>query len=361
MQRIGIVGGGLAGLCVAFWRANAGDSVVLFEAQTRLGGQIWSEVVDGFVIDHGAEGFVARSEALVELAAELGIRAELVDQMLGDSLRFEGSELIRLAPGEAARALGFQVDPNDLGRGVRAFTLGMGQLTDTLAALLQAEGLRARVEVRLGARARAITLQDGPAVALASGGVEAFDKVVIAIPALPAAALLEPCAGPAARELLHAKTSSSVTVSLAFRRGDVQHALDATGFVVTKPEQAFGLRACTFTSSKLPGRAGPAHALLRCFFRPAPEELRDMDDAAWAERAQVSLGRVLELAGGPQRAWVSRWPQALPIFDDAHVARVRALEAALVGGGVVLAGSAFHGSGIDAAVRSARRAAHGLD
>jgi oxygen-dependent protoporphyrinogen oxidase len=79
MQRIGIVGGGLAGLCVAFWRARAGDRVVVFEALARLGGQIWSEAADGFVIDHGAEGFVARSQALVELATELGIAAELVD------------------------------------------------------------------------------------------------------------------------------------------------------------------------------------------------------------------------------------------------------------------------------------------
>ena len=113
-------------------------------------------------------------------------------------------------------------------------------------------------------------------------------------------------------------------------------------------------------SSKLPGRAPPSHALLRLFFRPTPEQLRDESDAEWVLRAE----RCAALAFGPlvpaERAWVSRWDRALPVFDAAHRARVSALEAALVGSGVLLAGAAFHGAGIDGAVRSAEAAALGL-
>jgi oxygen-dependent protoporphyrinogen oxidase len=54
---------------------------------------------------------------------------------------------------------------------------------------------------------------------------------------------------------------------------------------------------------------------------------------------------------------VSRWVDALPVFDDAHRAAVAALERALAPRSIALAGSAFHGSGIDAAVRSAEHAA----
>ncbi|HEY1536931.1 MAG TPA: FAD-dependent oxidoreductase, partial [Polyangiaceae bacterium] len=63
MQRIAVIGGGIAGLTVALRRAEAGDQVTLFEAGPKVGGQLSSESRDGFLIEHGAEGFVARSEA----------------------------------------------------------------------------------------------------------------------------------------------------------------------------------------------------------------------------------------------------------------------------------------------------------
>jgi oxygen-dependent protoporphyrinogen oxidase len=68
---------------------------------------------------------------------------------------------------------------------------------------------------------------------------------------------------------------------------------------------------------------------------------------------------VLSVRGAPLRAWVTRWPDALPVHDDAHKANVAALEAAIERAAwpIVLAGAAFHGSGIDAAVQSGQRAA----
>jgi oxygen-dependent protoporphyrinogen oxidase len=53
------------------------------------------------------------------------------------------------------------------------------------------------------------------------------------------------------------------------------------------------------------------------------------------------------------RQWVSRWSDALPVFDPAHKQAIAALETALKGSHIALAGSAFHGAGIDAALRSA--------
>jgi protoporphyrinogen/coproporphyrinogen III oxidase len=354
MRRIGIVGGGLAGLAVASWQGAVGDRVVLFEASPRLGGQLWTEAAAGCVIEHGAEGFVARSQALVELARELGIGDRLVDQRLADSLRLEGGQLVRLAPGEAARALGFQVDQAELGRGVRAFVQGMGELTDALA-----KRISPYADVRLGVAVRSIETAGGLRV-VTDAGAEAVDALVVATTAARAALILRESFGQAAEAVGQAQTSSSVTVSLLYSRRAVAHPLDATGFVVAEPERAGGLRACTFTSSKLPERAGGEQALLRCFFRPTPAELGGLDDAAWSERAERSLAPVLGIEQPAQRTWVSRWPDALPIFDSAHVERVKALEAVLGPRRIFLAGAAFHGSGIDAAVRSARAAAAAL-
>jgi oxygen-dependent protoporphyrinogen oxidase len=171
--------------------------------------------------------------------------------------------------------------------------------------------------------------------------------------------MLEQSFGAKAGALRAARLHSSVTVSLAFPRECVNHPLDGTGMVVPKPEELDGLRAVTFASSKLPERAPPGHLLLRAFFRPSAEELGH-SDRAWKSRTERALSRALPLLGEAEHAWISRWPAALPVFDDAHRARVVELEHALSPHRIVLAGSAFHGSGIDAAIRSAEKAALAL-
>ncbi|MGK3992023.1 protoporphyrinogen/coproporphyrinogen oxidase [Sorangium sp. So ce1024] len=350
MGRVAIVGGGLAGCVVALRRAAAGDRVTLVEASPRLGGQLWTERVDGFVVEHGAEGFIARSEAVPALAGALGIAGDLVGQETLRSFGFDGA-LRELAPGEAASFLGFQVPRDELGKGIRTFRLGMAQLTDALAGALAAD---ARVDVRLSAAAASLARAGGCLrLSLAGGGAIDADAAVIATNAAGAAALL----GEPARPLRGAETLSSVTVSLAYPRATIEHPLDGTGFVVADGHQAHGFRACTFTTSKFAGRAPAGRVALRLFFRPEPADLEALDDAAWTARAEASLARVLPVRGPAERAWVSRWPSALPVSTPAHAARVREVEQALAGSGVLLAGSAFHGSGIDAAVRSAEAAA----
>jgi oxygen-dependent protoporphyrinogen oxidase len=185
--------------------------------------------------------------------------------------------------------------------------------------------------------------------------------VIVATSAAVAAGLLAPLAGEPARALSQAKVQSSVTVELAYPRDAIAHALDGSGFVVAASAQQHGLRACAFTSSKFEGRAPPGKVSLRLFFRPGADDLPALDDAAWVARASAALARVIAVRGEPLRAWVSRWPDALPVFDPAHRAAVAALEHALGGRPALLAGSAFHGSGIDAALRSAEQAAATLD
>jgi oxygen-dependent protoporphyrinogen oxidase len=129
---------------------------------------------------------------------------------------------------------------------------------------------------------------------------------------------------------------------------------------VATEHQQQGFRACSFSSSKLPDRAPPAFALLRLFFRPEPGDLEQLSDDAWVRRAVEQLGRAIPMRGAVEQSWVSRWGSALPVFDAAHRERVAALEVALAGQNIWLAGAAFHGSGIDAAVRSAESAARAV-
>jgi oxygen-dependent protoporphyrinogen oxidase len=345
-----VIGGGLTGLTVAFRRSRAGARVVVLESSQRLGGQLHTERVGGFVVEHGAEGFVAGSEVVPTLAAELGVADRLVDQLEQRSYGFDGSRLATLAPGEAARFLGFQVPAKELGHGIRAFRGGMQDVIDALAAALSG-----RVEINTQAPVvRVEPLADGARVLLQDVAMEARE-VVIATPALPAARLMEDAVGAPAAAMRDAGLSSSVTVSLAYPSAALDHPLDATGLVVAENAQVEGFRACTFTSSKLPARAPAGWRLLRLFYRPRADEITRLDDRSWIDRAERSVASVLPVRAPPEQAWVSRWENALPIFDDAHRARVAALEQALASTRVRMAGSAFHGSGIDAAVRSAFR------
>ena len=349
MARVAVIGGGIAGLRVAQLRARAGEAVTLCEASDRMGGQLQTERNAGYVVELGAEGFVASSAAMESLASELGIGSSLIGQLTLQSFGFDGKALVALAPGEAAQFLGFQVPRRDLGKGIRAFASGMQEVVEAIVRSLPPD-----VDVSVGEPVEKLRRVGSHWHVTTSRRTLEVERVVVATAARSASRLLEPELGEPARALARAALLSSVTVSLAYERAAIAHPLDGTGFVVAEAAVLDGLRACTFTSSKLAGRAPSDHALLRAFFRP-PEDDIDRDDAWWSERAERGILRVLAPTARPTRTWVSRWRAALPVFDAAHEARVTALEAALAGSQVTLAGAAFHGSGIDAALRSAER------
>lgn len=348
-MNVAVIGAGLSGLAVARGRARRGDSVTLFESESRTGGQLSTLRERGFVIEYGAEGFVAGSNAVPALAAELGLSDQLCDQSINLSYGFDGSGLTPLAPGDAARFLGFQVKSDELGRGVKTFRDGMQALSDALTAQLSPG-----VSLELTRRVTELEAQSsGIRLTLHNGETSEFDAVVIATSAEHASRLLARDFGAPARALAESETLSSASVSLAYRRSDIVHPLDASGFVVAVAAQRDGLRAGSFCSSKFENRAPAEHALIRVFFRPRDGELAALGDEVWVERAVRGLERIFPLHSSPVGSWVSRWDRTLPVSNSAHAARVQELETALATSRIWLCGSAFHGSGIDAAVRSA--------
>ena len=355
-MQVAVVGGGLAGLVAARELAAAGAAVTVLEASTTLGGQIRTRRDGGFVIDDGAEGFVSGDQDVPELCRALGL-GDQVPQIERRSLLLRDGMLAELSAGEAAALLGIQASSEDLGRGIVSLKHGMGALIDALAA-----GIRKTAQVRTGSPVAALTRTGGKWRLEGAGTppVEA-DAVIVACAPRAAADFIASIAPEAAEALRSISLMSNVSVSLAYERAAVSHPLDASGIVVSPKEaSAEGLRACAFSSSKFANRAPAGSVLLRAFFRPDDSELA-IGDRTWEERATRVLGRVLGIRGAPARAWVARWPHALPIYARDHVSMIDDVAISLRSvGPLELAGAAYHPGGVPGAVRSGRFAARRL-
>lgn len=350
--RVVVVGAGLSGLAVAARLVSVKRDVLVVEASSRAGGQLQTFRESGLIVELGAEGFVARSRAVPELCSLVGIAGSLIEQLTTDTYSVEGSELVLLPRGEAARRLGFQVPPEELGRGIRSLALGMGELTDALVAHIGAGRVRLGTAARLLERSGA-----GLRVELDDGSHEAAGAVVLATPARLASALLEPLGFAESAPLAAAPLLSNVSVNLLYQRAQFRTYPAGSGLIFPDRFANVGLRALSLVDHKFVGRVPAGQALLRVFFRPVGDALDAWSDARFAAEAGRAIAQVLGASGEPARSWVSRWADALPVFSPNHRTEAAALDQALQPLGIHVTGSAFHGAGIDAAVASAERVA----
>ena len=123
--------------------------------------------------------------------------------------------------------------------------------------------------------------------------------------------------------------ASSATVGLAFRRADVRHPLNGSGYVVPR-EEGNGILAASWLSSKWPGRAPDDRVLLRTFVGGGrdPRALEKSD----AELVALSLDAIrpiLGVTGAPLLTRVYRWERANAQHEVGHVARMAAIDRAL--------------------------------
>jgi oxygen-dependent protoporphyrinogen oxidase len=85
-----VIGGGITGLSAA-WRAQTlskTTEITVLEKGHRFGGKILTEHRDGFVLEAGADGFLARKPAGIDLCYELGIKDLLREQVPRQSRSF---------------------------------------------------------------------------------------------------------------------------------------------------------------------------------------------------------------------------------------------------------------------------------
>jgi oxygen-dependent protoporphyrinogen oxidase len=75
---VAIVGGGIAGLTVAYDLRKSGCHTLLLEAQDRVGGLIQTTETDGLILEGGPDALMTQKPAGLGLCRELGLEAEIV-------------------------------------------------------------------------------------------------------------------------------------------------------------------------------------------------------------------------------------------------------------------------------------------
>ena len=219
---------------------------------------------------------------------------------------------------------------------------GLSRLIDALNAQIEAQVITGQCVVeleRVGTADYRLTLADGRKLVA--------DAVVLTTPAYVTAELLEALSPEAAELLAEIPYVSTAVVTLAFRRRDIEHPLDGTGFVVPRVEGR-AITACTWSSSKWPGRAPQGFVLLRGFFRHnGQENVLQLSDDGLIDLAIRELRDLLGLRGEPALARVHCWPKAMPQYHVGHVERLAQIESALrEHSGIWLAGAAYRGIGL---------------
>ncbi len=199
----------------------------------------------------------------------------------------------------------------------------------------------------------------GYTLGLAGGETVGARAVIVAAPGPRIAPVLAPIVPEAAKALRAVPFASSATVLLGFRRPDVAHPLDGYGMVVPQSE---GLRtsACSFFSTKFPGRAPEGHVLLRGFLGGTRDPgVLALSDDELVGLVRREMGPVLGLGGAPVMARVFRWPEGTPQLEVGHMDRMAEVERGLAAvPGFFLTGAGVRSTGIPDSVADATRAAN---
>ena len=242
--------------------------------------------------------------------------------------------------------------------GFVTFRGGQYELVEAVERALTASSLAERTTIRKDAAVTRLEEGTSYTVTLADGSTLEADAVIFATPAYATAeaiAELDPEAAEAMRAIPYIATA---TVNVAYRRADVPHALDGSGWTTPRVERRPVL-ACTWSSAKFDGRAPADVALFRAFVGDATNQSVARESDAELERiVRGELTRVLGVCAEPVLVQINRFARAMPQYNLGHLERVATIDARLAQHpGLAVAGSAYRGVGIPDVVTSGRRAA----
>ena len=233
---------------------------------------------------------------------------------------------------------------------------GLTSLVDAVASRLPSEAIRLNTSVeRITQDAGQWTVQITNPAGMST---IACDAVIVAASAQQAARMLRQLDPALSNELTGIPSAGTSIVSLAYRRDQIENAMEGFGFVVPAIENR-RILAASFSSVKFAGRAPDGMVLVRVFVGGACQsDLANLPDEALRQLASEELKSLLAIRGEPLWADIARWPGSMPQYHVGHGERVAAIErSAARWPGLALAGNAYHGVGIPHCIHSGQSAA----
>ncbi|MQA29394.1 MAG: protoporphyrinogen oxidase [Luteitalea sp.] len=236
----------------------------------------------------------------------------------------------------------------------RSLPGGLSELVTALVAAMPRRSIRLRTPVD---RVRC-DRSDGFRVETHSGELIRARALVLCTPAYVTSQILREAAVDLAQLCAEVRYASTATVALAFTRGQVDHPLNGSGFVVPRVERS-GILAASWLSSKWSHRAPADRVLLRTFVGGARDPAAlDRADAELVTLSRQALEPLLRITGAPLLTRVYRWVRASAQHEVGHLARMAAIDRALERHpGLFVTGSGFRGVGIPDCIADGRSTA----
>jgi oxygen-dependent protoporphyrinogen oxidase len=188
---------------------------------------------------------------------------------------------------------------------------------------------------------------------LKSGEELEADAIILSTPANLTARLMEDWAPGIAARLDQIPYVSTAAVVLGFDRNRFAHPLRGFGFVVPHIENR-KITACTWVSSKFPGRAPDDRVLLRAFVGGAVNEyLAEQDAETIKQQVCEELRDIMEIREEPLFCDVYQYKKGNVQYRVHHPQLVSEIQKELADyKGLYLAGSAYKGIGIPDCVKN---------
>ncbi len=230
-----------------------------------------------------------------------------------------------------------------------SFRDGMGAFAENLAEKLTCD-------IRLNTPVREVRRTKEHYTIQLDNEVLDADYVIVTTQADTASFILHDVAPATSKLLSRIRYSGIASVTLAYRRKDVAHPLDAYGVVVPS-SVGVEIDGIQFASSKWNNRAPDDIALIRAFFGgPQTRHMLDHDDNTALEIVKRELVTMLGITGEPLNHRLLRWEQGYPQYDVGHLDLVAEIEASLPDN-LFVAGNAYHGVGLPDTVRYSKHIA----
>ncbi len=319
----------------------------------RPGSDPADRTVEEFVREHyGQETVDYLAEPLLAGVYGGSVRELSVRSVLPRFVELEGQYGSLTRGVLAARAKAGQRESGPLFQTLKG---GLAQLTRELE-----RRIRPATEVVTGRAEVAVRAGAGWRIRVNGEWMEA-DAVLLACPTWAAAEVLAGEAPAIARLIDPIPYSSSVTLSLVYRREDCGPIPPGFGFLIPAKERGV-LVACTFTGAKFSHRVRDGLVVLRCFLGGAGgEHVLDLPEDEIIASARRELRALLGWDTQPAFHVMHRWRRAMAQYCVGHSARMKELQGELERvPGLALAGNGYDGIGIPDCIRTGRAAARRL-